>query len=357
MRTRLEEIARRTGYSIATVSRSLNGFHWVSDRTRRTVLACAREMGCLRSGGTIAVIVPGTGLSYYQKEMAVALESGIRSAGYRTVLVPGNSVDLIREYSPRGALSLIGGIGLERLWGKKYEIPLVCINAAPRHLEGIFSVVSREEQGMRLLLEHLLSRGHHTIGMLSYGQQEKEFQNIYVFRDRKRTFQKILTENGLPDNHIIRYSWNKQEFAAALYQLLETGVSAIVTMSEGQMMKILHFLRLAGVRVPQDVSLTGWMDETDQYCDLKITGIMQNYGVLAEKAVHLMEKLLRKEPVEKDVIVDYTFVSGASTALPKKGARVFSPWRRFSMEKIPAPSGNPAAERNKNGGCPADDPE
>lgn len=197
------------------------------------------------------------------------------------------------------------------------------MNAAPRHLEGIFSVYSNEEQGMRLLMEHLLSLGHRKIGMLSCGQSEKDFQNIYVFRDRKKTFEKILSEYGLPDDLIIQYyGWRKLEYEGNVYRLLEKGVSAIVVISEGQMMKILYFLKQIGVEVPKDVSLTGWLNDMDQYCDLPMTGIMQNYELLAGKAVGLLEKLLRKEPVEKDLVIDYHFVSGASTAPPKKGNAV-----------------------------------
>ena len=42
------------------------------------------------------------------------------------------------------------------------------------------------------------------------------------------------------------------------------------------MMKILHLLKEVGVKVPEDVSLTGWLNGTDQYSNLPITGITQN---------------------------------------------------------------------------------
>lgn len=322
MRANLEKIARRTGYSIATISRVLNGFHWVSDRTRRTVLECAQEMGYLGRGGTIAVIIPRIVLSHYHKDMAFFLESKLRSAGYRTVLIPKHSLDLIEEYNPGGAISLIGDQGVERLWGKRYALPLVCVNAAPRHLEGIFSVYSNEEQGMRLLLEHLLSLGHRKIGMFGYAKIESQVSDVYVLQDRKKTFQTILSGYEDPDNLIVGYRWSDREYAGDLYRLLDKGVSAIVAASETQTMKILYFLKQVGIQVPKDISLCGWLDQLDLVCDLPMTGIMQNYELLAEKAVGLLEKLLRKEPVEKDLVIDYRFVSGASTAPPKKGNAV-----------------------------------
>lgn len=328
MKNNLEEIARRTGFSIATVSRTLNGVKWVSERTRRTILACAKELGCIRDGGTIAVIVPSVALSYYHMEMALYLESAIRSAGCRAVLIPGYSLDLIEEYNPAGAISLIGDQGVERLWGKKYEVPLVCVNAAPRHLEGIFSVYSNEEQGMRLLLEHLLSLGHRRIGMFGYAKIESQVHDVYVFRSRKKTFQRILSEYEEADSLIVGYQWGCWEYASALYRLLDKGISAIVAASETQMMKIFHLLSEVGVRVPQDVSLAGWLDSMDLSSGLPVTGIMQNYARLAQDSMEMLGKLLRKERVEKDCIVDYQFIAGGSTLPLKKGQTDFPRRRR-----------------------------
>ena len=45
MRPTLKEIAEATGYSIATVSRALNGSPRITPETRRSVLACARQTG------------------------------------------------------------------------------------------------------------------------------------------------------------------------------------------------------------------------------------------------------------------------------------------------------------------------
>lgn len=106
------------------------------------------------------------------------------------------------------------------------------------------------------------------------------------------------------------------EWPETISRLLSKEVSAIVTMHESEAMKVLYCLRLAGKRVPEDVSVCGWLSETDLYCDPSITGIMQNYNYLAKQALAMLNRLLYKEPVTGDVVVDYNFFLRRSTAPP-----------------------------------------
>ncbi len=147
-------------------------------------------------------------------------------------------------------------------------------------------------------------------------EQVKEFytRNIIMFQEA--------------DSLIVGYQWGCWEYASALYRLLDKGISAIVAASETQMMKIFHLLSEVGVRVPQDVSLAGWLDSMDLSSGLPVTGIMQNYARLAQESMEMLCKLLRKERVEKDCIVDYQFIAGGSTLPLKKGQTDFPRRRR-----------------------------
>ena len=144
MKHRLGDIVRETGYSTATVSRALNGSSWVAERTRLKILEAARKTGYLRSERTVTLVVPNISTGYYYKYMVSELENMLRFAGFRMELIPVRDLEMIEEHRPSAVISIVAEDGLERYWGKKYEIPLVCINTAPRHLEGIFSVHSNE---------------------------------------------------------------------------------------------------------------------------------------------------------------------------------------------------------------------
>lgn len=316
MKHRLGDIVRETGYSTATVSRALNGSSWVAERTRLKILEAARKTGYLRSERTVTLVVPNISISYYYKCMVDELEAMLRFAGFRMELIPVRDLEMIKEHRPSAVISIVAEDGLERYWGKKYEIPLVCINTAPRHLEGIFSVHSNEEQGMNTLLKHLLSLGHRRIGLWGYEGIGNPSIDVYSSRMRVEAFQQFLKHSGLPHDLIVEHSWDVGEWPETISRLLKKNVSAIVTMHESEAMKVLYCLRLAGKRVPEDVSVCGWLSETDLYCDPSITGIMQNYNYLAKQALVMLNRLLYKEPVTGDVVVDYNFFLRRSTAPP-----------------------------------------
>ena len=88
MKQKLEDIARKTGYSITTVSRALNGSSSISEKTRLLVLETARKTGYLQSGKTIALVVPRIDLAYYYKDMIERLGSIIQFSGFRMELIP-----------------------------------------------------------------------------------------------------------------------------------------------------------------------------------------------------------------------------------------------------------------------------
>ena len=316
MKHRLGDIVRETGYSTATVSRALNGSSWVAERTRLKILEAARKTGYLRSERTVTLVVPNISTGYYYKYMVSELENMLRFAGFRMELIPVRDLEMIEEHRPSAVISIVAEDGLERYWGKKYEIPLVCINTAPRHLEGIFSVHSNEEQGMNTLLKHLLSLGHRRIGVWGYEGIGNPSIDVYSSRMRVEAFQQFLKQSGLPHDLIVEHSWDVGEWPETISRLLKKNVSAIVTMHESEAMKVLYCLRLAGKRVPEDVSVCGWLSETDLYCDPSITGIMQNYNYLAKQALAMLNRLLYKEPVTGDVVVDYNFFLRRSTAPP-----------------------------------------
>lgn len=317
MRRKLEDIARETGYSITTVSRALSGSSSISEKTRLLILEKARKTGYLQSAKTIALVLPRIDLAYSYREMIESLENMIQFSGFRMELIPLCDLELIEEHNPSAVISLIGEDGLERYWKKKYEISLMCIDVVPRHLKDVFCVYSNEEQGMRLLLEHLISLGHRRIGLFGNAKFEGQTHND-IFRERKKIFQKILSDHGLADHLTVGFNGEEQGYSGALYRLLDKGVSAIVAVTEGQTMKILHYLKQGGIRVPEDVSLTGWLNEMDFYCDPQLTGIMQNYDYLAQHGLVMLNRLLHREEVRENVKVDYNFFLRRSTAAPKK---------------------------------------
>lgn len=312
----LEDVARESGYSPATVSRVMNNGQRVSDRTKKAVLSAARKLGCLPSRRTVAILLPSLSTGLYFQNVLSEIGPQLAMEGFRMEIIPEDSLDLLEEQNICGAFSIFANCGLERLWGEKHSFPLVCINTKPWHFEGVYSVLSNDEQGMNLLTQHLLRLGHRRIGLL-YWEKYQEVEN-FCRQNRVATFQRTMRKHGLPDNLLSGMQWSR-EMDLALRRLLKQDVTAIITTAEGDEYHALYHLKQFGLKVPDDLSLAGWLHpEFSRFSDPPITGIEQNYRFLAQHAVALFNHLLHKEPVSGDILLDYNFFERCTTAPPEK---------------------------------------
>lgn len=310
----LEDVARESGYSPATVSRVMNNGQRVTDRTKKAVLSAARKLGCLPSRRTVAILLPSLRTGLYFQNVLGEIGPQLAMEDFRTEIVPEDSLDLLEEQNICGAFSIFANCGLERLWGEKHSFPLVCINTKPWHFEGIYSVLSNDEQGMNLLTQHLLRLGHRRIGLL-YWEKYQEVEN-FCRQNRVAAFQRTMRKHGLPDNLLSGMQWSR-EMDLALRRLLKQDVTAIITTAEGDEYQALYHLKQFGLKVPDDLSLAGWLHpEFSRFSDPPITGIEQNYRFLAQHAVALFNHLLHKEPVSGDILLDYNFFERCTTAPP-----------------------------------------
>ena len=310
----LEDVARESGYSPATVSRVMNNGQRVSDRTKKAVLSAARKLGCLPSRRTVAILLPSLRTGLYFQNVLGEIGPQLAMEDFRTEIVPEDSLDLLEEQNICGAFSIFANCGLERLWGEKHSFPLVCINTKPWHFEGVYSVLSNDEQGMNLLTQHLLRLGHRRIGLL-YWEKYQEVEN-FCRQNRVAAFQRTMRKHGLPDNLLSGMQWSR-EMDLALRRLLKQDVTAIITTAEGDEYQALYHLKQFGLKVPDDLSQAGWLHpEFSRFSDPPITGIEQNYRFLAQHAVALFNHLLHKEPVSGDILLDYNFFERCTTAPP-----------------------------------------
>ena len=310
----LEDVARESGYSPATVSRVMNNGQRVSDRTKKAVLSAARKLGCLPSRRTVAILLPSLRTGLYFQNVLSEIGPQLAMEDFRTEIVPEDSLDLLEEQNICGAFSIFANCGLERLWGEKHSFPLVCINTKPWHFEGVYSVLSNDEQGMNLLTQHLLRLGHRRIGLL-YWEKYLEVEN-FCRQNRVAAFQNAMRKHGLPDNLLSGMQWSR-EMDLALRRLLKQDVTAIITTAEGDEYQALYHLKQFGLKVPDDLSLAGGLPpEFSRFSDPPITGIEQNYRFLAQHAVALFNHLLHKEPVSGDILLDYNFFERCTTAPP-----------------------------------------
>ncbi len=309
-----KELAAKLGISPATVSRALAGSKKISSATRQRILQTARQNNYTSRSNIVALLVPHFSMHGYFSEVCSLLFQELDRNGFRPLLLPGKNLELIEEIDLCGAISVFSQNGLEKYWGKSQIMPLVCINTAPNHLEGIFTVSSNDDQAMRTAVKHLYALGHRKIGRIAL------YDSLYPDNNwnslaRGTSFRNIMTELDLYPDHSGAISGD--DCFAPLKHLLDAGVTAIITQDENLETDILHALRYMNCRVPEDLSIISLsFAGTAKKLNPPLSSLEQNIPEITRRSCEIFQKLLRGEKIAGDVFVDYSFISRSSTAAP-----------------------------------------
>ena len=319
MRSTLKQIAEATGYSIATVSRALNGSQKITAETKRAVLQQARRCGYRAECRNVALIVPRFQFDGYFGSVLRFLALELSRMGFSCEVIGSENLEILEEHSFCGAISIMAQNGLERYWGNRHIMPLVCINTQPRHLDGIYTVASNDEQGVRIGIEHLIRLGHRRIGRFG-GFASFHDPSNWNSVNREQAFRRLLSEQGLEPELYASNSGGVAPALDALKSLLDRGVTAIVTVNEGLELETLHALDLLSVRVPEELSVLSWTQpHPAEYLKPTLSGVEQNFPELIRAGCEMFRSLLAGEPVG-DMLIDYRLAPRGSTA-PFAGGR------------------------------------
>jgi len=124
--------------------------------------------------------------------------------------------------------------------------------------EGSAVVVADDISGVRLVTEHLISKGHERIGHV---QGDLRYDSG---RRRMETFRAVLQEHGLPvrEAWIRGEGWTRQHGREAMQGILAEPErpTAIVAASDLLALGAMEQIRARGLKIPQDMAIVGFDD-------------------------------------------------------------------------------------------------
>ena len=208
-RITLQDIAKKTGYSVNTVSHALRNKEDISRETSEKIRQAARELGymgnqlasSLRSGETktLALILGNMSNPFYSI-MTDIIQAKAAEQGYRLLIMcslehAALELELVEAAAVRRADGILlfptgrSQPTLDRLC--QLNIPCVLIS---RSLEDsrISSVVSDGEQGAYLATRHLIEHGRKNLAFLS------RQRIVYSYENRLHGFERACREANLP---------------------------------------------------------------------------------------------------------------------------------------------------------------
>lgn len=300
-RVTLKEIAARTGVSLTTISKVLNGAADVSSSTRELVEQQLRDSGYRRRRSTqrreyIEVVLQELG------EWALAVIEGVRESAAEVGLAVSLSVsgdrtapgpewlDAVIRRRPTGIILLFADVPAQgRATLKARGIPFVIIDPAGDPAPGIPAVGSANWSGGVAATRHLLELGHRRIAAITGPAQ------VMCSLARLDGYRAAMTSAGagVEDAWVRFGDFHRdggEHHAAELLQLPDRP-TAIFAGNDLQALGVLHAAAAAGIRVPRDLSVVGFDDlPIAELASPRLTTIRQPLREMAEQATRLVLK-------------------------------------------------------------------
>ncbi len=309
----IKDIARQTGVSHSTVSRALRGDPLISPETTQKIQQAARDMGYLPSAAArslktnrslvLGVIVSSIDDPFFS-EIVYGIEESAQQAGYSLFIAASQHdpareekiVQTMMEHRTDGVI--ICSSSFNPAQGRQlleYGFPIVVVNhqaAESYH----YSIYHDDEDGSQQITRHLIELGHTRIAYLGNSLSGR------TTLDRLAGFQIEMSAAGIPIpneyiHHVPGGVPSLGEDGLLYFLHLPVPPTALICFNDMLAIGVLKGCRLANIRVPQDLSVTGFDNITfSAYTNPPLTTFDQPKQSIGAEAAHLLLNLLNSSP-------------------------------------------------------------
>lgn len=193
---------------------------------------------------------------------------------------------------------------------EEYGVPYIFIQGSYSQMEDKPQVLLDDEMGGYLLTEYLIKNGHRNIVGV-FKSDDSQGQN------RHKGYAKALKEAGIPyDPEKVIWFYTEDRRIHPYTGVLEMvrkdkSIDAVVCYNDQIAMNIIKALSDEGIRVPEDISITGYDNsQTASETGLRLTTIVHPQEQLGEMAASMLLKMIRGEQIDKKVVISPELIEG-----------------------------------------------
>jgi LacI family transcriptional regulator len=335
--TTIKQIADATGVHPSTVSRALDPRkrHLVADDVAKRIVAQAeafayqpnRLAANLRLGRSdlIGVLLPDIANPVFAPILGGITEV-VSAEGYAPIVADaGNASSQQISFVERLLSQRVDGLILatvsqdDELVGFciRRGLPVILVNRSEAR-DRVSSVVSDDDMGMRLAVDHLVGLGHrriaHVAGPLSTSTGAL----------RRDGFECAISHHGLPGVVREAVGYTREAGAqAAVHLLADTqDITAIVAANDLLALGVLDVLKERGLRCPEDISLVGHNDmPLMDVVSPPLTTVRIEHREMGRIAAKMLTEKIKSGSVEiRHVVLRPKLIVRGSTAFTAIGA-------------------------------------
>lgn len=333
-KVKIDDVARLANVSPATVSRVLNHPDIVREALREKVHRAIAELSYTpdnaaralmsRRSRTIGIVVPTLRTSIFAEGIE-ALQSRLSERNY-TLLIATSQYDSERELQEvktlidRGVdgIVLVGNSHLSQTYEtiRRHEVPFLTTYVCESQHD-VPAIGIDNESATYDMTRYLHGLGHREYGVIANTQASSDRS-----RARVAGIKRALKEGGLKldGSRIVKLSHSIMQGRTGLRELLtaDSTITAVICTTDTLAVGALAEAKAMGLRVPQDISITGFDDiELAAQLDPPLTTISMPATEIGEAAAEYLVNAIDGVPIPTSMALPYRLVVRSSTAEPR----------------------------------------
>jgi len=314
MKVSIFDVAKKSGLSVVTVSRVLNHSASVRPKNRDKVLQAMKELDYQPSAAARSLALGRTGIigltlmtldDSFLDLVVQEINDRLTEQGYflaisvyspeddalQSPLFQEDRVDGLILLSPIHEQSYVQEL-------KKKKIPFVMLDNQLKH-SSVPSVIVNNRKGGYDAARHLIELGHKKIAHISGPDP------FLSSRERELGFRQALEEAGLTPFCVERGEFTIASGYDIAGQWLASGSlpTAVFAADDNIALGVMNALQLAGVRIPQDVSIVGFDDQSvASQLHPRLTTVRQPAEMIGRHGVDLLLKWIHEASIPESAV-------------------------------------------------------
>lgn len=310
----IDDVARKAGVAISTVSHVINGTRFVSEATKLAVEqaivatgyipnSLARSLARSRTN-TIGIALSGTSNPYFM-DLVYAIAAECTTRKWMTLLadtkedpeVEEKSVRQLHQHRVDGIILATCGDENSRslAYLEQNRVPTVLVD---RLVSRRFNQVGVENKhAIKQLVEHLYNLGHRRIAMIA-GRP-----HVATTFERVNAYKRTLRDHGLPVDEALIHDGSEDAESFQRLLALKRPPTAILAGNNRSMMRLMQYLHTAGLQVPRDIAVVGFDDfEWADFFHPRLTVIAQPMETIAKRAIALLAASVENPDLKRQTL-------------------------------------------------------
>jgi LacI family transcriptional regulator, repressor for deo operon, udp, cdd, tsx, nupC, and nupG len=307
----IAEVAKEAGVSIATVSRVLNqreGKIKISEETKSTVQAAAHRLGYQADPFASALRTRRTGLfgaiirdlrDPFLIKLFIEMQNAARENGIELLLgnanydisVAGRQANIMVSLWFDGLILLgdmPGDLGVIKQFQDRKK---PCVAVACGNRTDLPSINVDEAAGVNMVLDYLSSLGHKRIACVGDQKLLGVKERLFYFNEYATQHELIIEDGYLQECPNDQF---KAAQAAATLLGLPIPPTAVFCGTDVIALGVMHQLMRSGIRVPEDISVTGFDDiEEASAAYPSLTTIRQQTDKISHQAIQMVAQMMK----------------------------------------------------------------